>query len=153
MFFGVLLIARRLPIVQRVSLSLLIPYIFMVIVATIITRSPSAERGAVLTPFVAFKEALTNDFWDFEIKANILMFIPFGFLLSMVINRLNGIPLLVGLLSSVTIETVQYITHRGVFETDDIITNFMGILIGFIIFMPIKMTLDAYLPTKKQSKE
>ena len=134
---------------QRISLSLLIPYIFMIIVATIILRSPSAERSVVLTPFVAFKEALTNDFWDFEIKANILMFIPYGFLLSMAINRLNGIPLLVGFLFSVTIETVQYFTHRGVFETDDIITNFMGILIGFIIFMPVKMILDAYLPSKK----
>ena len=149
MFVGVLLIARRLPIVRRISLSLLIPYIFMILVATIILRSPSAERGVVLTPFVAFKDALTNDFWDFEIKANILMFIPFGFLLSMVINRLNGFPLLVGFLFSVTIEFVQYFTYRGVFETDDIITNFMGILIGFIIFMPIKMILDAYLPSKK----
>jgi len=152
MFVGVLLIARRLPIVQRISLSLLIPYIFMIIVATIIVRSPSAERDVVLTPFISFKEALTNDFWDFEIKANILMFIPFGFLLSMVINRLNSIPLLVGFIFSVTIEFVQYFTHRGVFEIDDIITNFMGILIGFIIFMPVKMILDDYLPSKK-SKE
>ena len=136
MFVGVLLIARRLPIVQRISLSLLIPYIFMIIVATIIVRSPVAERGVVLAPFVSFKDALTNDFWDFEIKANILMFIPFGFLLSMAINRLNGIPILVGFLFSIMIEVVQYFTHRGVFETDDIITNFMGILIGFIIFMP-----------------
>ena len=149
MFVGVLLIASRLSIVQRISLSLLIPYIFMILVATIIARSPVAERGVVLAPFVSFKAALTNDFWDFEIKANILMFIPFGFLLSMVINRLNGIPLLVGFLFSVTSEVVQYFTHRGVFETDDIITNFMGILIGFIIFMPVKMILDAYLPSKK----
>lgn len=149
MFVGVLLIARRLPIVQRISLSLLIPYTFMIIVATIILRTPSMERSVILTPFVSFKEALTNDFWDFEIKANILMFIPFGFLLSLTINRLNGIPLLVGFLLSAAIEVVQYFTHRGVCEIDDLITNFMGILIGFIIFMPVKMILDAYLPPKK----
>ena len=152
MFVGVLLIARRPPIVQRISLSLLIPYTFMIIVATIILRTPSEEPSVVLTPFVSFKEALTNDFWDFEIKANILMFIPFGFLLSMVINRLNGIPILVGFLFSVTIEVVQYFTHRGVCETDDLITNCMGILVGFIIFLPVKLILDAYLPLKK-SKE
>ena len=121
----------------------------MIIVATIIIRTPSAESSVVLTPFVSFKEALTNDFWDFEIKANILMFIPLGFLLSMTINRLNGIPLLVGFLFSVTIEVVQYFTHRGVCETDDLITNFMGILIGFIVFMPVKMILDTYLLPKK----
>ena len=149
MFVGVLLIARRLPIVRRISLSLFIPYSFMVIVATILTRTPSENPSVLLTPLVSYKEALANDFWDFEIKANILMFIPFGLLLSMVINRLNMIPLVTGLLFSVTIEVVQYLTHRGVFERDDIITNFMGILIGFIIFLPVKMILDAYLPPNK----
>lgn len=153
MFAGVFLIARRVPLLRRICLSLLIPYLFMVIVATIITRTPTEQPNVVLTPFVSFKEALTNDFWDFEIEANILMFIPFGFLLSMVINRLNGIPLLVGFLFSVMIEVVQYITHRGVFETDDIITNFMGILIGFIIFMPIKMLQDDFYLLKAESKE
>jgi len=146
MFAGVFLIARRVHLFRRICLSLLIPYIFLVIVATIITRTPTESPNAVLTPFVSFKEALTNDFWDFEIKANILMFIPFGFLLSMVINRLKGFPLLVGFFFSVTIEAIQYFTHRGVFETDDIITNFMGILIGFIIFVPAKMIIDDYLP-------
>lgn len=152
MFVGVLLIARRLPIVQRISLSLLIPYVFMVVVATIIVRSPSAEPNIMLSPFETFKEALTNDFWEFELQANILMFIPVGFLLSMAINQLNGIPLFVGLLFSITIEVVQYFTQRGAFDVDDLITNSMGILIGFIIFMPIKMVLDTYLPPKKKKE-
>ena len=138
MFVVVLLMARRLPIIRRISLSLLIPYIFMVLVATIIVRTPSEEPSILLTPFRAFKEAQTSDFWDFEVRANILLFIPVGFLLSMTINRINGYPLLLGVLFSITIEIVQYFTHRGVCETDDVIANSIGLLMGYVLFLLFK---------------
>lgn len=153
MFVGVLLIARRLPLARRISLSLLIPYVFMMAVFTVLLRVPSAEREVMLTPLASFREALTSDFWYFEIKGNILLFIPFGFLLSMVVKRLNGIPLLAGFLFSAMIESMQYFTHRGVFETDDLITNFIGTLIGFVMCIPVKLILDAcFSPKKKKEK-
>ena len=147
MFVGVLLIARRLPLIRRISLSLLIPYLFLVAVATILSRAPSEDPQLALTPFASFKDALTDDFWNYEIRANILMFIPVGFLLSMVLGRTCGISLPIGLLCSFIIETVQYFTHRGVFETDDLFSNFMGVLIGFIIFLPTKYIMDSYCPS------
>lgn len=139
MFISVLLIARRMPFVQRISLSLLIPYIFMVIVATLIVRKPLDEPSIILTPFVSFKEALTNDFWEFEIRGNILLFVPIGFLLSMVMNRTKVLPIILGTSLSICIEIVQLLTRCGTCEVDDLISNFFGVLIGYIIYLPVRM--------------
>ena len=90
MFVGVLFLARRLDLMRRIALSLLIPYLFLTIVATVITRSPSAEAQIMLEPFRTYRQYSTDDFTWFEIRANVLLFIPIGFLLPMVIKNRYG---------------------------------------------------------------
>ena len=124
---------------RRIGLSLLIPYLFMVIVATLVLRTPSEDREIMLIPFQTFKEALTNDFWEFEIQANILLFIPIELFLSMSLNRAKFLPLIIGTLFSAAIEIVQLLTHRGTFEINDLISNFFGDLVGFIIYQPFRI--------------
>ncbi|MGL5635121.1 MAG: VanZ family protein [Sarcina sp.] len=61
---------------------------------------------------------------------NILFFIPFGYLF----RKLNFfIMFFVALCMEFTIEMMQHITRRGVFDIGDIITNMTGILLGYII--------------------
>lgn len=138
MFVGVLIIARRLGLVRRIALSLLIPYLFLTLVATVISRSPSAEVCIMLEPFWTYRQYYTDDFTQFEIQINILMFIPIGFLLPMVIKKPVWLPPIIGIGISVIIELIQLITHRGMCETDDVISNTIGFLIGFAVFWLIK---------------
>ena len=138
MFVGVLILARRLDWVRRIALSLLIPYLFLTLVATVITRSPTVEARIMLEPFRTYRQYYTDDFTWFEIRANILLFIPIGFLLPMIIKKQIWLPPIIGIGISVIIELIQLITHRGLCETDDVISNSIGFLIGFAFFWLIK---------------
>ena len=79
-------------------------------------------------------------FWSYElwekekeqVIANILAFIPLGMITG---NIWKLKALFVGLSISVSIETMQLITHRGLFEFDDILHNTIGTLIGIIVYI------------------
>ena len=67
-----------------------------------------------------------------NIFGNIALFIPLGILL----KQLSLKPLVIGLLSLgliITIELLQYITQKGIFDVLDIVLNILGIGIGYII--------------------
>ena len=138
MFFGVLIFSRRLDLVRRIALSLIIPYLFLTLVATVIKRSPTVESRIMLEPFRTYRQYFTDEFIWFEIRANILLFIPIGFLLPMVIKKPIWLPPIIGIGISVIIELIQLITHRGLCETDDVISNTIGFMIGFVAFWLIK---------------
>lgn len=150
MFVGVLILARRLDLVRRTALSLLIPYLFLSLVATVVTRSPTVEARIMLEPFRTYRQYFTDEFTWFEIRANILLFIPIGFLLSMVIKRPIWLLPIVGIGISIVIELIQLITHRGLCETDDIISNTIGLVIGYIVYLFIKMASKLFVFLKKK---
>lgn len=91
-----------------------------------------------MTPFWSYKEMSIDDFMYFEVRANVLLFIPIGFLLPMNVKKW---PLLCGIGFSLVIEITQFITHRGTCETDDVISNTIGFLIGYAIVMTLKWTI------------
>ena len=67
---------------------------------------------------------------------NIVLFVPLGILLPMLWYYFRSV-LTMGMLSfwvSLFIEVTQFITQRGYFETDDIILNTFGGVIGYYIF-------------------
>lgn len=68
---------------------------------------------------------------------NIMLFIPFGFLLPLYSDKLKKIYKVVpiGFIVTLAIEIIQYITKMGIFEVDDIFNNTFGTLIGYCIFM------------------
>lgn len=149
-FVGVLIFARRLGLVRRIALSLLMTYLFLTLVATVITRSPSAEVRIMLEPFWTYRQCFADDFTWFEIRANILLFIPIGFLLPMVIKKPVWLPPVIGIGISVIIELIQLITHRGTCETDDVISNTIGILIGYVFFWLVKVLIIVFKSIKKK---
>lgn len=67
---------------------------------------------------------------------NILLFMPYGFCLSWYRNHKSNWlqSFMIGFLTSLCIELMQYVTGRGVFQIDDILTNTLGCLLGAIIF-------------------
>ena len=84
-----------------------------------------------------------------EIVSNIVMFVPFGFLLSESLSSAYSKPsyfsiriwkrsvivIIAALLFSASIETLQFVLVRGLFEWDDMINNTIGSLIGTGLFI------------------
>lgn len=108
-------------------------YIFIVLWLTVLHRSLRISN-AQLDPLWSYKEWLAGDTeLGNEILANMAMFVPFGFILSVVSSkRCFTIPAAV--VFSLTIETLQLVLMRGLFEWDDVISNTIGAAIGVLLF-------------------
>lgn len=65
------------------------------------------------------------------------MGVPLGILLPCLFEKMRywWPTYLSGLLFTILIETTQLITHRGIFEMDDILNNTLGCMIGFGLFI------------------
>src|SRR3989339_819050 len=87
-------------------------------------------------PHIAFKNLL----------GNILFFIPFGFLLPVLLSKINSAKniLIASATFSLLLELLQIFLHLGSFDIDDIFLNTVGALIGYLvalkIFTPKKQT-------------
>lgn len=65
---------------------------------------------------------------------NIVMFVPFGFLLPSLFDQTSGWNVFrIGVCFSALIEISQLLTHRGT-DVDDLIMNTMGALLGWMIY-------------------
>lgn len=93
-------------------------YIYFILTHTVIGRSVQSEAI-----FQGLFWELQNGMWK-DIRLNILLFVPLGFL----IGGWKGI--LIGFSLSVVIEATQYFGRIGYCELDDILNNMIGAGIG-----------------------
>jgi len=93
------------------------------------------ELHNLLTPFQEIRRAMLGISWlVFVLLGNIIMFVPIGFFASLLWRKARWYrALLIGLLSSSAIETVQFFIGRRT-DIDDIILNTLGVLIGFWLY-------------------
>ncbi len=122
-------------------------YVFMVVVITFFSRMEGSTDVVNMQLFSTFREDLQSKIYIIE---NIVMFIPLGMFVRWYgIKRWwLGPPLITG--ASTLIEIMQYTTGRGRMEVDDILTNTIGGLIGFIV---MKLVFGIkYLVQKRSSK-
>ena len=72
-----------------------------------------------------------------QLLINFVMLMPVGFLLPVVIKAKYKylITMVLSLLLTVFIETMQLITKCGSFEIDDIINNFVGAVLGMLLYV------------------
>lgn len=74
-----------------------------------------------------------------EVLLNIALFIPIGLLLSVSIRNLNWWHVaIVGCCLSLIIELLQLVTGKGLCETDDLIHNMLGAMIGWGMYVLIR---------------
>jgi len=132
---------EKINIFNDFKMLIYVIYLFVLfqLVTTIDFRSYSNN-------FVPFKEILrydiTSKLFIRNVIGNIVIFIPFGYLISDTIymntkHKNIFIVLLFVLLTSLGIETTQMYIGRS-FDVDDIILNFVGGLFGYFIFLIIK---------------
>lgn len=114
---------------KRQNRAILILYLIVIIYMTLFNRPPLISRRMSLELFASYKYFLINDYFHREILNNILLFIPLGVILAQLRSRWStaAFPFLI----SLGIEILQFITKRGLLETDDVISNGLGGLLGF----------------------
>lgn len=109
-------------------------YYFFIFCATILFRDKIEEIHYILYPLWSYR-VLDNKILA-EIILNVLLFMPIGFFCGVVINNANIIKVIgLGCILSLSIEILQLLTMRGVFNIDDIIHNILGYIIGFSCFV------------------
>ncbi|MGG0299221.1 VanZ family protein [Bacillus albus] len=71
---------------------------------------------------------------------NVIIFIPFGFLLPLLFKQINNVKMASKIFIKfiLLIESLQLLTFTGVFDIDDIILNMLGAVIGYGSFMGMK---------------
>lgn len=127
--------------IDKKYFALLVAYSALILWVTIVMRIGGEEyvnvRSAPLDRVIhAFQTGNWKLFQHFLL--NLGMFLPFGFLLKMIdTDRSNGWgnSLLLGVLSSTVIETLQMLLRIGEWDIDDIIANTLGTVVGFLVAM------------------
>lgn len=105
-------------------------YSVVIVYMTLLNRK-AANRRFLLTPLWSYRRFFEGEYFRNMIINNILLFIPLGTILSRLKPNLSTARTLV--LISAGIELLQYLSGRGFFETDDIISNSLGGLIGLTV--------------------
>lgn len=120
---------------KKWSDGLLIGYVLIILGEMVLFRTHTVRQ--VFQPQLFW----SYEVWDIQKKqilANILAYIPLG-LIAGKLWRWKG--LIAGIGLSVTSELLQLITHRGLFEFDDIIHNTLGTLIGVSLIIIIEKVI------------
>lgn len=112
---------------------LLCIYVAIMLTITFFSRESGGDKRIYLEIGSSWGINARNNAYVVE---NVLLFIPYGFLLPMAWKKSKGWwkTLLLGFLTSLSIEFLQLVSGRGVFQTDDIITNTMGAIAGYLFF-------------------
>ncbi len=115
-------------------------YLCMVVYFTLMPVLVSVENTYVrpygnvnLAPFIDITEGHLNA--EMEIWLNILMMVPFGFILPMIRRRSTLAVVSAGFLFSLCIETIQpFLSPYRAADITDLITNTAGTLVGCLLY-------------------
>lgn len=114
-----------------ILIPLLVFYLAFVLTITIIERTPTERAQYQLELFWTIREICRGEYSLLrEIFWNIVLFLPIGAAISLLLNKHDLIAWGLALALSASIELTQLITHRGLFEWDDMIYNGLGALLG-----------------------
>ena len=128
---------------QRVAVSILIPYLFLVFAATLLARRVRNDVHLIISPFWKIRAIMNGGasraWLRNEFLLNVLLMLQIGVLAPVFfINRRFLWTVVAGVGVSISIEMLQFLTHRGFAEIDDVIFNTLGVLVGFGIYSLIQ---------------
>ncbi|MCM1541817.1 MAG: VanZ family protein [Blautia sp.] len=121
------------------NMGLLVCYGILLSVITIYGRGGFTHREVELLPFEDILNGKANE--AYHIAGNIILFVPFGILMRWMGWKRNMV-YLSGLGTSILIEFMQYILSCGTSETDDVICNLAGVILGDLIYNIMKGTAN-----------
>lgn len=129
---------KEILLYQFILFVILIGYLFLVFVMTGLSRTGNFSNTTVNLNFLS---SYLDVWYSWSLTPllllilNILMLAPLGFLLPLISKKFNSAKniLLVAFIFTIFIEFFQLITHRGIFELDDLFHNTIGSMIGYFI--------------------
>lgn len=127
---------EKIQVFREIVLVAFLAYSLMLIDITLMdnitTYLKKPIRGVNFIPFSRVNLSAEKEigFMEFQLIANVFMFVPFGLLLPLLLKKRRFLlTVAISLAVIVSIELVQLAIGR-VFDIDDIMTNFFGALIG-----------------------
>ena len=110
-------------------------YLAILLVITFLSRESGSTPGAM--DLKLFSTWGINNRNNAFVVENVLLFIPYGFLGCCAFMRLRSFfrCMFFGALTSMAVEYLQLVTARGFFQIDDILTNILGTVIGYFLFL------------------
>lgn len=119
--------------VAKFPVAAFVVYISLMLIITFLSRESGGSGGFDLELFSTWG---INDRNNAFVIENILLFVPYGFLGCLACKRCGHLLhcLVLGALTSLCIETMQLITGRGIFQIDDILTNTLGAVTGYLLY-------------------
>lgn len=93
--------------------------------------------------FIPFREItryeLFSSYFIHNVIGNIILFVPFGYFVSTILKTRKPFAIFfVSIMTSLTIELTQYLIGRT-FDIDDIILNFAGCTLGYLVYLIINI--------------
>ena len=125
---GVLLTFLVLILKGRLRTGFLMIYLFFIAYMTFAFREAGYSRGQ-FEVFWSYKQFFSSDWMRLEILNNIWLFVPLGAALYAPGHRFRW---MWAVLLSILIEFIQFETGTGLCEIDDVISNTLGAIIGFL---------------------
>ena len=134
-----------------IILPLLVFYLSFILTITILERIPTRLPRYQLDLFWLYKaimkgtkKLLAVNFW------NVMLFVPLAAMLAILFDARIAygrrhwiwLVILICFLFSTGVEVIQLVTHRGLFEFDDIVHNTLGAAIGVIAVAMIRGRTD-----------
>ena len=129
----------RMHASTAIILPVLVFYLSFILTITVIERRARRKARYKLELFWSYKKAfsgapqlLWENFW------NVVLFIPLGLMGAVLMKKHPWLAVLFGMLLSAGIELTQLLTHRGLFEFDDIFHNTLGATIGVGLYLLLR---------------
>ena len=119
------------------ELGYLISILYIWLLFEILTNAEvNSYSGVNLIPFQEiFRYKVGSYMFNYNVIGNILIFIPFGYLIGSYVNPKSIWPVLITALgTSFSVEFVQHQIGRA-FDIDDIILNVLGTIIGYFLYI------------------
>lgn len=114
----------------------LVIYMLVLFYVTVWCREPFSERHMMLVPLWEYRLALAGSwFWVSQIVDNIILFIPMGVLYGHFDAKRKWMKaLFLGMGLSAFVECMQYLFKAGLCETDDVLNNTIGMMLGYLFW-------------------
>ncbi|MDD3240947.1 MAG: VanZ family protein, partial [Lachnospira sp.] len=122
----VVVIAGTWMVRRNIVVTLLVGYIFIILIVTLFNRSFTVAEPQLKLFWSYGKPELVN-----EVLLNYILFVPLGILLEYTDEKLFRIWMF-AVVMSLSIEALQLVFSRGLFEFDDVFGNSVGCLLGVI---------------------
>jgi len=134
-----LIVDKKITKKQGIAGALLVLHITIFLMATVFGRVTNTfyyDYQFNITLLWKIRLMLEGNFTYFgEVTMNIAVMMPVGFLIPIIKKKHPlATTVLVGVICSIVVETLQYLLKRGTCEIDDIINNTIGVLAGYGLY-------------------